>query len=199
MREKLFQLGFEDSAVIWFDGYLTNRTQSITINGVVSDPQFIQYGVPQGSILGPLLFIIYINDLPSVIQNCSIQLYADDTLLFFSSNSVTLIESTLSGDLNRIISWLNRNFLFLNHSKTKIMLIGTHQRLAKVDSFNIEAQDTKLDRVTNSNISVLCLIHAFLGMITLIIFLLRFHLGLACYVRLERLFRGRHVSHYMML
>ncbi len=46
MREKLFQLGFEDSAVIWFDGYLTNRTQSITINGVVSDPQFIQYGVP---------------------------------------------------------------------------------------------------------------------------------------------------------
>ena len=77
----------------------------------------------------------------------SIQLYADDTLLFFSSNSVTLIESTLSGDLNRIISWLNRNFLFLNHSKTKIMLIGTHQRLAKVDSFNIEAQDTKLDRV----------------------------------------------------
>jgi hypothetical protein len=147
MREKLFQLGFKDSAVIWFDGYLTNRTQSITINGVVSDPQFIQYGVPQGSILGPLLFIIYINDLPSVIQNCSIQLYADDTLLFFSSNSVTLIESTLSGDLNRIISWLNRNFLFLNHSKTKIMLIGTHQRLAKVDSFNIEAQDTKLDRV----------------------------------------------------
>ena len=147
MREKLSQIGFNESAVVWFDDYLTNRTQSIALNCVVSDPQSLQYGVPQGSILGPLLFIIYINELPSIIQNCSIQLYADDTLLFFSSSSVALIESTLSEDLNRMISWLNSNFLFLNYSKTKIMLIGTHQRLAKVNSFNIEAQDNKFDRV----------------------------------------------------
>ena len=147
MREKLSLLGFNDSAVIWFNNYLTDRTQSITVNGVVSDPKFIQYGVPQGSILGPLLFIIYINELPSVIQNCSIQLYADDTLLFFSCKSITRIESMLSGDLNRVISWLHSNFLSLNYSKTKIMLIGTHQRLAKVDSFNVEAQNTELDRV----------------------------------------------------
>ena len=148
MREKLSLLGFNDSAVIWFNNYLTDRTQSITVNGVVSDPKFIQYGVPQGSILGPLLFIIYINELPSVIQNCySIQLYADDTLLFFSCKSIARIESMLSGDLNRVISWLHSNFLSLNYSKTKIMLIGTHQRLAKVDSFNVEAQNTELDRV----------------------------------------------------
>ena len=112
MREKLSQIGFNESAVVWFDDYLTNRTQSIALNCVVSDRQSLQYGVPQGSILGPLLFIIYINELPSIIQNCSIQLYADDTLLFFSSSSVALIESTLSEDLNRMISWLNSNFLF---------------------------------------------------------------------------------------
>ena len=92
MLKKLISLGFSDSAVLWFKVYLTNRSQSVCVNGVVSDPQPIPFGVPQGSILGPLLFISYINNLPSVIVDCDIQLYADDTLLFYSSNSVTDIE-----------------------------------------------------------------------------------------------------------
>ena len=80
--EKLYSLEFLDSAVFWFKAYPNNRTQSVNVNGVFSDPQSIQFGVPQGSILGPLLFIVYINNLPSVVQSCDIQLYADDTLLF---------------------------------------------------------------------------------------------------------------------
>ena len=82
LLETLYSLGFLDSAVFWFKAYLTNRTQSVNVDGVLSDPQSIQFGVPQGSILGPLLFILYINNLPSVVQSCDIQLYADDTLLF---------------------------------------------------------------------------------------------------------------------
>ena len=109
MQEKLSLLGLNASSVLWFNEYLTNRTQSVIINGAVSDPQSIPFGVipigvPQlGSILGPLLFIVYINELPSVVKNCNIKLYADDTLVYFGSNSITTIESILSEDLNRII------------------------------------------------------------------------------------------------
>ena len=82
MIKELSSLGFSNSALIWLNAYLTNRTQSIVTNGVVSDPQPIRFGIPQGSILGSLLFIIFINDLLSVVSDCSIQLYADDTILF---------------------------------------------------------------------------------------------------------------------
>ena len=83
MLKKLYFLGFLDAADFWFKAYLTNRTKSVNVHGVFSDSQSIQFGVPQSSILGPLLFIVYINNLQSVVQNCDIQLYADETLLFF--------------------------------------------------------------------------------------------------------------------
>ena len=147
MLNKLQDLGFSGSAVVWFRSYLTDRSQSVCTDGVVSDPQSIAFGVLQGSLLGPLLFIIYINDLPSVVESWEIQLYADDTLLFFSSSSVSDIEDHLSKDLGHVINWLESSYLFLNYSKTKIMLIGTHQRLAKVGSFSITARNKILSRV----------------------------------------------------
>ena len=147
MLNKLISLGFSDTAVIWFKTYLTNRSQSVYVNGVVSDPQSIPFGIPQGSILGPLLFITYINDLPSVSTNCDIQLYADDTLLFYNSSSIEDIESCLSADLSNVISWLDSNFLFLNYTKTKVMLLGTHQRLAKVNDFCVSANSATIGRV----------------------------------------------------
>ena len=93
MIKKLSSLGFSNSALVWLNAYLINRTQSIVTNGVVSDSQPIHFGIPQGSILGPLLFV-YINDLPSMVSDCSIQLYADDTILFFSSK--LLVKSNLA-------------------------------------------------------------------------------------------------------
>ena len=80
---------------------------------MLSDSQSIAFGVLQGSLLGPLLFITYINDLPSIVNSCEIQLYADDTLLFYSGNSISDIEFHLSEDLNNMINWLETIFSFL--------------------------------------------------------------------------------------
>ena len=127
--------------------HLPFKNPGSATDGELSDPHPILYGVSQGSLLGPLLFIVYINDLPSVIKHCKIQLYADDTLVYFSSSSINDIESKLSEDLESVINWLNSNFLFFNYSKTKVVFTGTNQRLASVDSFTVKAKDTILSRV----------------------------------------------------
>ena len=82
-----------------------------------------------------------------MVKHCKIQLYADDTLLYVSSSSITHIESMPSEDLKHIIEWFNNNFLYLNYSKTKVVLTGTHQRLSLVDSFTVRAGDTVLSQV----------------------------------------------------
>ena len=89
LLDKLASLGFSKASVQWFKAYLTDRTQSVVVNGSTSDPQSISFGDPQGSLIGPLLFIIYINDVPSAVKHCKIQLYADDTLLYVSSSSIS--------------------------------------------------------------------------------------------------------------
>jgi len=90
---------------------------------------------------------MYINDLPLAVRACSVELYADDTLIFFAGKSVSEIESRLSSDLDRLISWNGSNLLTVNVSKTKIMLIGTHQRLNAVNSFSVTTDNTSLERV----------------------------------------------------
>ena len=72
LLDKLASLGFSKASIQSFKDYLTDRTQSVVVNGSTSDPQSISFGVPQGSLIGPLLFIIYINDVPSVLKHCKI-------------------------------------------------------------------------------------------------------------------------------
>ena len=147
LLRKLSNNGLNQSSIQWFNSYLSNRSQSVCTNGTVSDPEPILQGVPQGSVLGPFLFIIYVNDLPSIVKYCCVEMYADDTLLYFASSSVNSIESNLSADLANVIQWLNSSYLHLNYSKTKVTLTGTHQRLRSVTSFNVCAQDKLLERV----------------------------------------------------
>ena len=124
--------------------YLTNRSQSVCVNGIVSEPQKIDLGVPQGSALGPLLFIMYINDIPHGVRYSNVEQYADDTLLYFASDDVNIVESNRSSDLDIVTLWLSANYLILNSTKSKIMLVGTHQRLAS-KSFSISSNGRDLE------------------------------------------------------
>ena len=91
----------------------------------ISSFEDVSIGVAQGSILGPLLFIVYINDLPIVIKECDVSIYADDTAIYTSKSSIMEVESSLQEDLDSISTWMSCNKLKLNIKKTASMLIGS--------------------------------------------------------------------------
>jgi sarcosine oxidase/L-pipecolate oxidase len=95
--KKLHGFGVTGGELDWFKDYL-NRKQLVDYLNTYSDPLPLKSGVPQGSILGPLLFVIFVNDLPNAVNSCSILMYADDTVIFYSGKSVTDIENVLSSE-----------------------------------------------------------------------------------------------------
>ena len=100
---KVFEKSIVNSLTARFYSYLTGRTQSISVNDTISEPVPIQFGVSQGSVLGPLLFIMYINNLPLAVRACSKELYADDTVIFL------LVNLLAKFNLHRLISWFRSN------------------------------------------------------------------------------------------
>ena len=115
--DKLYHYGIRDCAYKWLNSYLTNRTQFVTYNDSVSDHQTVKCGVPQGPILVPLLFLIYVNDLPSSCSSALPILFADDTNLFLSGSDLKCIERMMNEDLKEIARWLRVNKLSLNIKK----------------------------------------------------------------------------------
>ena len=108
LLNKLLRYGIQDQPLSWFESYLTNRTQSVSIENHLSS-----------SVLRPLLFIIYINDLPLAVGLSSAMLYADDTVIFSAASSIDQLKLNLSLDLNVVSNWLTANGLFLNLKKTE--------------------------------------------------------------------------------
>ena len=134
LLETFKRLNMSTSLINWFKSYLSGRSQSVNIEGNISKVLPLNVGVPQGSILGAPLFIIYTSDLPSCIhQNCNLFMYADDSTLTCSSSSVNEIERNLNTALDRIHNWCVRNKLALNANKTKCMLIGSRQNISNTD------------------------------------------------------------------
>ena len=149
--EKLLLHGISGSEISWFTDYLFNRSQTIEINNQSSAKEAITSGVPQGSILGPLLFIIFFNDLENFIHRSKIIQYADDTVIFFSAKTTCEIENALNGDLEAIVQYCRDNELILNFKKgkTEVMLLGTAQRMSRFgNQLNIVHNNTTVNPVT---------------------------------------------------
>ena len=133
---KLKSLGLNQSSVNWFNSYLTDRSQLVECNGTQSKPLSISCGVPQGSILGPILFNLYVNDMESAVS-CKLLLYADDSALIVSHSDTSFIEETLSTELENLSTWLVDNKLSLHLGKTESILFGSKRRIKKASSLNI--------------------------------------------------------------
>ena len=119
------QFGIFGMELKWFESYLLNREQQCCINGELSSNKVITCGVPQGSILGPLLFLLYINDLPDRLKSTTPGMYADDTQIFSSSNNANELVVRLNSDLAHVCNWLKENRLQMHPSKCKMMFIGS--------------------------------------------------------------------------
>ncbi|MEM7163743.1 MAG: reverse transcriptase family protein [Bacteroidota bacterium] len=132
---KLLHYGLSRSSMQWIENYLSNRSQIVSYNSVSSSAQFVNCGVPQGSILGPLLFLIYINDF-SNCSNFDVNLFADDTTLQFSSNSLRSLEEDVNLELNHVMHWYNCNKLSLNASKSNIIKFYIEVYVLKVGKDN---------------------------------------------------------------
>ena len=131
--EKLKLYGITGVALKWFISYLEKRYQSCKVNNVKSSRKLIECGVPQGSNLGPLLFLLYVNDLPNCLDQAKPSMFADDTSITASSESVEELEALLNSDLDNIYQWLVANKLTLNVSKTEYMIIGSRHNLSKIN------------------------------------------------------------------
>ena len=144
---KLISIGCSEESVKWFKSYLSDREQITNFKGKKSHSLIIKMGVPQGSILRPLLFSIYVNSMPNCISNGIIDMYADDTTLSVSGATAHEVEQKLTLGLNEVMTWITKNRLVLNSDKTFVMVIGSRANLKKIESFNVYLNTTLLNRV----------------------------------------------------
>ena len=136
--KKLSIIGFSNHTVKWFQSYLSNRKFTINLKNSFSEVSSISCGVPQGSILGPLLFLIYVNDMPMAVK-CDLFLYADDTCLVFQSKNVKDIEKQLNEDFANICDWFvdNKLSIHFGEDKTKSILFASKSKIKNLQKLEI--------------------------------------------------------------
>ncbi|MCG7869794.1 MAG: hypothetical protein JAY74_25915 [Candidatus Thiodiazotropha taylori] len=156
LLQKLALYKCNSNSLLWFKSYLTQRIQQVSIKNTKSDSKDIICGVPQGSILGPLLFLIFINDLPLILQNvvAATDLYADDTTIYDVQSDKQTLENNLQKSLNLLKQWCKENGMLLNTNKTKVMLITSRRKRLnlKDKSLMLKYNDLDLKVVNNDKI-----------------------------------------------
>ena len=142
---KLKHYGIRGTPLKWFKSYLTGRQQHVIFKNILSNNQPISTGVPQGSILGPLLFLIYINDLATISTKFQTIMYADDSSLFLNGESPSDLIKIANQDLKQIIKWLNINKLSLNIKKSKYILFS-QKNITPVYNERLYINNVEIDR-----------------------------------------------------
>ena len=145
---KLEHYGIRGTMLNWFKSYLCNRKQYIFLNGESSKIKDITCGVPQGSVLGPLLFLLYINDLPNISKSLNFYLFANDTNIYYESDSLLKLESKINKELSKLQLWLNVNRLSLNISKTNYVIFHPFKKPLK-DQIIIKINKIALSQKTH--------------------------------------------------
>ena len=144
LLHKLNYYGIRGNSLLWLESYLKNREQCVQVGNSLSSFQNIVCGVPQGSVLGPLLFLLYINDIAFSSNTIKFQLFADDTCLFYSHKNKTVLETTINTEMCKIYDWLLANKLSLNVSKSNVLTFRTKNQSdqpilnLKINNENIE-------------------------------------------------------------
>ena len=121
---KLEKYGIRGKFLSWIRAFLSGRSQCVAVNDVLSPEEAVLSGVPQGSVLGPLLFLLYVNDLPSVVKDSTVKIFADDTKLYFSRKK-GLAFDLLSDDIDRVLAWTAENQLGVAFHKCSILHLGS--------------------------------------------------------------------------
>lgn len=148
LLKKLCNYGVRGIALNLLQSYLCNRSQYVRTNNISSDTQVVKHGVPQGSILGPLLFITYINDLADIPNSPDLVMYADDTNLFFASRSLNALQNMVNAYLIHLRDWLHTNKLSLNINKTKYIIFRPINTVG-TNSIQIYYDNIRIDQVTS--------------------------------------------------
>ena len=154
LLNKLKNYKISDTTLKWFSSYLIGRKEKVSINNILSNNEIVINGFPQGSILGPLLFLLFINDLPFYTEEVTTDLYVDDTTLYYTGKSIIEIKNKLQHSLISLHSWCKGNGMALNTSKTKVTFITTKQKRIHldIDELSLKYENTKLNEISGDKI-----------------------------------------------
>ena len=145
---KLEKYGIRGNELKWFASYLSDRTQVVVNNGSISNKSSLNIGVPQGTILGPILFLMFVNDLSNVVSKCSVNVFADDVVIYTSDTDKDTLQYNLQKEMNAVFHWYDVNKLCLSVEKCSTMVIN-HNINKVIEDFKIYHGKDTLELVTS--------------------------------------------------